>query len=237
MVCAGICSQNTTPPPWPRQHLRRVAALALRSPPRKALTVSSILHNSMNKRNFIVTGASLAAATVLTTGCTTTGGASSSPAERRQAIDSSADAALTRLYREAAGSQEIIAASQGTLIFPAVVSAGFIIGGSHGQGVMRKAGKSTGYYRMNEASLGLLGGVQSQALFISFMTEASLNSFLNSRGWTVGVDGTITFLSVGANARVTTQTMQQPIVGFVLTNGGLMANVSINGNRITPLDL
>ena len=100
----------------------------------------------MNKRNFIVTGASLAAATVLTTGCTTTGGASSSPAERRQAIDSSADAALTRLYREAPGSQEIIAASQGTLIFPAVVSAGFIIGGSHGQGVMRKAGKSTGYY-------------------------------------------------------------------------------------------
>ena len=32
---------------------------------------------------------------------------------------------------------------------------------------------------------GLLGGAQSQALFISFMTEAALNSFLNSRGWTV----------------------------------------------------
>ena len=91
--------------------------------------MSSIIHNSMNKRNFLVTGASLAAATVLTTGCTTTGGASSSPAERRQAIDSSSDAALTRLYREAPGSQEIIAASRGTLIFPAVVSAGFIIGG------------------------------------------------------------------------------------------------------------
>lgn len=123
------------------------------------------------------------------------------------------------------------------LVFPAVVSAGFIIGGSHGQGAMRKAGKTTGYYRMTEASLGLLGGAQSQALFISFMTEAALNSFLNSRGWTVGVDGTITFLSVGANARVTTQTVQQPIVGFVLTNGGLMANISINGNRITQLDL
>ena len=32
-------------------------------------------------------------------------------------------------------------------------------------------------------------------------------------------------------------TVQQPIVGFVLTNGGLMANISINGNRITQLDL
>jgi lipid-binding SYLF domain-containing protein len=44
-------------------------------------------------------------------------------------------------------------------------------------------------------------------------------------------------LTVGANARVTTQTAQQPIVGFVLTNSGLRANVSLNGNRITPLDL
>ena len=191
----------------------------------------------LSGRRILVTGASLAAATVLTTGCTTTSGASSSPAERRQAIDSASDAALTRLYREAPGSQEIISASRGTLIFPAVVSAGFIIGGSHGQGVMRKAGKSSGYYRMTEASLGLLGGVQSQALFISFMTDAALNNFLNSRGWTAGVDGTITFATVGANARVTTQTMQQPIVGFVLTNGGLMANVSINVNRITQLDL
>jgi lipid-binding SYLF domain-containing protein len=42
---------------------------------------------------------------------------------------------------------------------------------------------------------------------------------------------------VGADARVTTRTAQQPIVGFVLTNGGLMANVSLNGNRVTPLDL
>jgi hypothetical protein len=25
--------------------------------------------------------------------------------------------------------------------------------------------------------------------------------------------------------------------GFVLKNGGLMANVSLNGNRVTPLEL
>ena len=199
--------------------------------------MSSLLDTSMNKRGFIVTGASLAAVSVLGTGCTTTSGVSSSPAERRQAIDSSADAALTRLFREARGSEEIVKASRGTLIFPAVVSAGFIVGGSHGQGVMRQAGKSTGYYRMTEASVGLLGGVQSQALFLSFMTQDALDRFLNSRGWTIGVDGTVTLATVGANARVTTQTMQQPIVGFVLTNGGLMANVSINGNRITRLDL
>jgi lipid-binding SYLF domain-containing protein len=40
---------------------------------------------------------------------------------------------------------------------------------------------------------------------------------------------------VGANARVTTQTVQQPVVSFVLANSGLMANASVNGSRITKL--
>jgi lipid-binding SYLF domain-containing protein len=36
---------------------------------------------------------------------------------------------------------------------------------------------------------------------------------------------------------VTTQTAQQPIIGYVLTNSGLMASLSLNGSRITPLNL
>ena len=90
---------------------------------------------------------------------------------------------------------------------------------------------------MTEGSVGLLAGAQSQAVFILFMTQDALSRFEASRGWTAGVDGSIALLSVGANARVTTQTAQQPIVGFVLTNGGLMANISLNGNRVTPLDI
>ena len=191
----------------------------------------------MNKRHFLVTAGSLTAIGLLATGCTTTGGASGDPAARRQAIDSAADSALSRLYKEAAGSQEMVSSAQGFLVFPSVVSAGFIVGGSHGQGVLRKGGKSTGYFRMNEASVGLLAGAQSQAVFILFMTQEALSSFESSRGWTAGVDGSVSLLTVGANARVTTRTAQQTIVGFVLTNGGLMGNVSLNGNRITPLDL
>ena len=191
----------------------------------------------MNKRHFIATTASLAAVGLLGAGCSTTGGASGDPAARRQAIDSAADSALSRLYKEAGGSQEMVASAQGVLVFPSIVSAGFIVGGSHGQGVLRQGGQSTGFFRMTEASVGLLAGAQSQAVFILFMTSDALSRFQASRGWTAGVDGSITLATVGANARVTTQTAQQPIVGFVLTNGGLMGNVSLNGNRITPLDL
>ena len=191
----------------------------------------------MNKRKFITSGVSLAALGILGAGCTTTGGSSGDPAARRQAIDAAVDSALSRLFREARGSQEIVTSARGVLVFPSVVSAGFIVGGSHGQGALRKEGKTTNYFRMTEASVGLLAGAQSQAVFILFMTQDALARFEASRGWTAGVDGSIALLSLGANAQVTTQTAQQPIVGFVLTNGGLMANVSLNGNRVTPLDL
>ena len=191
----------------------------------------------MNKRKFITSGVSLAALSILGAGCTTTGGNAGDPAARRSAIDTAVDSALSRLYSEARGSQEIVGSARGVLVFPSVVSAGFIVGGSHGQGALRKNGKTTSYFRMTEASVGLLAGAQSQAVFILFMTQDALARFETSRGWTAGVDGSIALLTVGANAQVTTQTAQQPIVGFVLTNGGLMANVSLNGNRVTPLDL
>jgi lipid-binding SYLF domain-containing protein len=44
-------------------------------------------------------------------------------------------------------------------------------------------------------------------------------------------------MTVGANAQVTTQTAQQEIIGFVMTNSGLMGSVSVNGSRITRLSL
>lgn len=187
-----------------------------------------------NKRRLLCAGAGL---TVLaaTAGCTTTSGSGGDPAARRKEIDAAADSALSRLYREAPGSQELVNAARGTLVFPTVVSAGFLVGGSRGQGVLRKGGKSARFYTMTEASVGLLAGVQSQAVFILFMNEEALRRFEASNGWTVGADGSITFIGAGADARITTQTARQDIVGFVLTNGGLMASISLNGNRITPL--
>lgn len=99
----------------------------------------------MNKREFIATGASMAALTTLaaiTAGCSTTSGASGDPAAQRQAIDSAVDSALSRLYKEARGSEEMVTSARGVLVFPSFVSAGFIVGGSHGQGAMRQIGRA-----------------------------------------------------------------------------------------------
>jgi lipid-binding SYLF domain-containing protein len=191
----------------------------------------------MNKRDFIVGGTALAVVAIASSGCTTTGSGSGDPATRRRAIDSGIDNALQRLYGQVPGSKELVASASGVLVFPSFVSAGFIIGGASGEGAMRQGGKSSSYYRMTEGSIGFLAGAQSQAIFILFMTDVALNAFKASSGWTAGVDGSVTMINVGANASVDTRTAQQPIVGFALTNGGLMANVSVNGSRITPLGI
>jgi len=191
----------------------------------------------MDKRTFLAAGASLAALSVLSTACTTTGGASGDPDARRRTINADVDNAVSRLYREAAGSQELVARSAGMLVFPSVVSGGFIVAGSHGQGALRKAGKTAGYYSISAASVGLTAGGQSRALFILFMTPESLKRFEASSGWTAGVDANVTMISLGANARVNTQDVRQDVVGFALSNAGLMADLSVNGTRINRLDL
>ena len=85
-------------------------------------------------------------------------------------IDTESDAALARLYKEVSGSRELIQSAQGVLVLPNVVSGGLIFGGAGGNGVLRVADKSASYWRMSEAQIGLLGGAQSQSVFIVFLT-------------------------------------------------------------------
>jgi lipid-binding SYLF domain-containing protein len=190
-----------------------------------------------SRRNVILGGAGLAIVTLASTGCTTTSEVGGDPAAQRQALDASADSALSRLFAQQRGSKELVGSARGVLVFPSVVSAGFIVGAASGQGVLRKGGKTAGYFRMTEGSIGLLAGAQSQAIFILFMNEEALGRFERSSGWTAGVDASVSMITVGVNAEVTTQTARQEIIGFVLTNAGLMGSASLNGSRITRLSL
>lgn len=189
------------------------------------------------RRNVLITGAGIAVLSLASTGCSTTTGTGGDPAARRQALDSGADSALSRLYAQQPGTRELVNSARGVLVFPSVVSAGFIVGGTHGQGVLRKGGKTSGYFSMTGGSVGLLAGAQSQAVFVLFMTAPALQRFESSSGWTAGVDANVSMLNVGANAQITTQTAQQEVIGFVLTNAGLMGSVALDGSRITRLSL
>jgi len=187
----------------------------------------------MNKRILSV----LAVFLVLACGCTTTGPSSGDPDTRRRSIDAEVDNALARLYGQVEGSEQLVGRAKGVLVFPSVMEAGFIVGASRGQGALRIGGKTKSYHATTSGSFGLQAGAQSTAVFLLFMTDDALRQFQNSSGWTVGADASVTLISVGASAQVTTATAQQPVIGYVLSNRGLMAGISLDGARITRLDL
>jgi len=189
----------------------------------------------MNKRLFLV------AATALLTisACSTTGSSSGSadPATKRAAIDAEVDAALANLYAQAPGSRELVGKARGVLVFPSIVTAGFVVGGSYGQGALRVGGRSTAYYSTTAGSVGLLAGAESKAVYILFMNDEALNKFVASKGWTAGVDASVTVVNMSAEAMANTEVAKQAVIGFILSKGGLMANLSFDGTKVTRLDL
>jgi lipid-binding SYLF domain-containing protein len=193
----------------------------------------------MSRRAFIAAslGTGLAAG-----GCTFTTPESEAPSPqenraKRAEIDAAADGALERLYRQEPGSRQLVQQAKGILVFPSVFKAGFIVGGEYGEGALRVGGKTVDYYSATAGSLGLQAGGQKKAIYILFMTEPALAQFQSSSGWQVGADASVALINVGASGSVTSETAQRPVVGYVLTTGGLMIDVSLNGTKISKLSV
>jgi lipid-binding SYLF domain-containing protein len=186
----------------------------------------------MDRRELVVAAALLPLAA-----CTTTRGPENDAVAKKRDIDAGVDRALTDLTSQVPGSRELLARAEGVLVFPRVVSAGLGIGGTLGEGALRKTRSTVAYYRMTGGSIGLIVGAQSRAVFLLFMTPEALSKFENSSGWTAGADASVAFLNAGADAQVTTKTLQQPVIGYALTNAGLMASLSFDGTKITRMQL
>ncbi|MGO4329606.1 YSC84-related protein [Cupriavidus sp. 2TAF22] len=194
----------------------------------------------MNRRQFVtrMAGSGLLVATAFTAGCTTTGtNAPTDAAAKKQEIDAGADGALNRLFTTAGSARDLASRAQGILIFPRVLSAGLVIGGEYGEGVLRSHGAAVGYYRTTSASFGLTAGGQSKSVIIMFMTPDAYSKFVNSSGWTVGADASVAVAKIGANGSIDTVTGQQPVIGFVQTNAGLMFDISLDGAKVGKLNL
>ena len=127
------------------------------------------------------------------------------PVAKRHSIDANVDSALARLYAQDPSSRELVGKARGVLVFPSIVSAGFVVGGSYGQGALRVHGRTTEYYSTAAGSVGLLAGAESKSVYLLFMTDEALDKFRASKGWTVGADASVTLVNVGANAQVDTQ--------------------------------
>jgi len=151
-------------------------------------------------------------------------------------INTSADVALDRFYKEVKGAQEFAKNAKGLLIFPGVIKAGLALAGEYGEGALRVGGKTVAYYNITAASFGLTIGAQKKDIIIAFMTDEALRQFRVSEGWEAGVDGNVALMDIGAGTRLDTTIMRDPIVGFVFGAKGLMADVSLKGSKLSRLD-
>ena len=179
------------------------------------------------------------AASLLVVGCSSTGqtqGKGSAPSGRAE-LESQATASLNRLYSAMPGTREQVAKSKGVLICPAVIGGSFVIGAEHGKCVLRSNGTTRGYYSTTAASIGWQAGGQSKAVIYVFSSQDAYNKFVNSDGWSVGADASVAVGKAGANGSVDTSTLDAPVSSYVLTNTGLEAGVSVQGSKISKINM
>jgi lipid-binding SYLF domain-containing protein len=159
------------------------------------------------------------------------------PSEAKTAaeIDASVDAALARFEKQVKGSQQFLHNAKAVLVFADVIQAGIGVGGQYGEGAMRIGGRTTAYYSIASASVGFQLGAQRKDIIIVFLDSNALRNFQSKEGWQVGVDGSVVLVNVGAAADINSMKLNQPIVGFVVGQKGLMYNLSLQGSKITKL--
>jgi len=181
----------------------------------------------MKPRN-LYTAVSLAAAALLLS--TVSFGAT------KDQIDARVQNTLVQFNQLNPVNQDLVRRAKGILVFPRVTKAGAGVAGEFGEGALRINGQNVGYYSLSAASVGLTLGVAKHDEIIMFMTQEALDKFTSTKGWAVGADTGIAVLSKGAGGDYDTKTLQRPILGFVFAEKGLIADVSLDGSKITQLD-
>jgi lipid-binding SYLF domain-containing protein len=131
---------------------------------------------------------------------------------------------------------DLIARAKGILVFPRVTKAGVGVAGEFGEGALQVNGQNVSYYSLSAASVGITLGVAKHAEIIMFMTQEALDKFVATKGWAIGADTGVAILSKGAGGDYDTKTLQRPILGFVFAEKGLIADVSLDGSKISQLN-
>ena len=157
-------------------------------------------------------------------------------AKTAKEIDASVDAAVQRFYKQVKGAKELVDKSKGMLVMPNVLKGAFIIGGEYGEGALRVGGKSVDYYNTISGSIGFQIGGQAKDIILLFMTGEALKQFRASKGWEAGVDGNVALITIGAGERADTNTLKNPILGFVFDAKGLIFDISLKGAKFSKID-
>ena len=156
-------------------------------------------------------------------------------AASKREIDVGVQATLDKFFDKTRGAREVADKSVGMLVFPSVVKAGFGIGGEYGEGALLIGDRTSDYYNIVSASIGFQLGVQQRSVIIAFMTSSALRQFRKTKGWKIGVDGSVAVITLGAGGSIDSNKITSPVIGFVLDPKGLMYNLTLEGSKISRI--
>ncbi len=150
-------------------------------------------------------------------------------------IDREVTAALTKLYRSNDAAKRIGWQALAVLVFPSVGKAGFIIGGEYGNGALRRAGMTAGYYKTVAASVGLQAGIEKFGYALFFMNGSGLRYLDKSGGWQIGTGPHVVVVDAGLAKSLTTTTLRDDVYAFIFDQKGLMIGLSLQGSKISKI--
>ena len=150
-------------------------------------------------------------------------------------LDQAAATALSRLVASNPSARALNEKALAVLVFPRIVKAGFLIGGSFGEGAMRQRGRTIGYYHSAAASYGLQAGVQWFGYALFFMNAAALKYLDESQGFEIGTGPSVVVIDQGAARKLSSTTLTQDVYAMIFGQNGLMAGIGIEGSKITKI--
>ncbi len=184
---------------------------------------------STTRRNFQRSMLGLSAAMLLG-GFTQQAGAAAA-----EELNEQAATALQALYKSNPVAESLSKQAKAILVFPKIVKAGLVFGGSYGEGVLTKGGKFSGYYNSVSASWGWQAGAESYGYVVFLTTDKAIKYLEKSRGWEVGVGPSIVVVNEGAAKNLSSTTLKKDAYAFIFDQQGLMASLSIEGTKISPI--
>lgn len=152
-----------------------------------------------------------------------------------QDLDKDADQTLKTLYARNPTAGTIAKKAKAVLVFPKVIKAGLVFGGAYGEGVLMKVGKPTEYYNTVSASWGFQAGAESYAYVVLLMSDKAVNYLASSKGWEIGIGPTVVVVNEGVAKNLSTSTLKDDAYAFITDQQGLMASISIEGTKISPI--
>jgi len=153
------------------------------------------------------------------------------------AEDLNADAAqaLQTLYKSNPAAETLSKKARAILVFPKIVKAGLVFGGSYGEGVLNRDSKVAGYYNSVSASWGWQAGAESYGYVVFLMSNKAVKYLDESKGWEIGVGPTVVVVNEGVAKNLSSSTLKDDAYAFIFDQQGLMASLSIEGTKISRI--